>query len=72
MCDKCDELQRAVEHKQRRCEEAQGLMDSFHDERPSVGEATRLANLNTEFDTRRTELQKAMQNLKEHKATHAQ
>jgi len=72
MCDKCEELQRAVEHKQRRCEESQGWMDNFHEERPSAEETIRLANLNAEFNSRRIELEEARKNLKEHKTTHAQ
>jgi hypothetical protein len=30
MCEKCDELQLAVEHKQRAAERAQALMDGFN------------------------------------------
>lgn len=73
MCDKCEELQRAVEHKQRRHEEAEQWKNGFLEgPTASAGEQARLANLNREADRRHAELEEARKNLKEHKATHAQ
>jgi hypothetical protein len=70
MCEKCDELQLAVEHKQRAAERAQALMDGFQPAPQASAEVSRRNAERVAAENALADLQAARERLALHKAEH--